>query len=55
MCLTQLTDIVLTGKDKEVHNGMILVGLNNSFDTLDHTIPLKKMKSLASNISNWMV
>ena len=33
MCLTQLTDIVLTGKDKEVHNGMILVGLNRPHDS----------------------
>ena len=39
-----LTDFVLTGMDKQMHIGMILVDLQKAFDTLDHGVLLEKMK-----------
>ena len=44
ICLTQLTDFVSTGMDKQMHTGMILVDLQKVFDTLDHGVLLEKMK-----------
>ena len=43
-CLVQLTDFILRGIDKEFHTGMILVGLQNVLDTLDHTVLLQKIE-----------
>ena len=43
-CLTQFTDFVLTGMDKQMHTGMILVDLQKAFDTLDHGVLLEKTK-----------
>ena len=39
----QLTDFVLTGMDKQMHTGMIVVDLQKAFDTLDHEVPLEKL------------
>ena len=44
ICLTQLTDFVSTGMDKQMHTGMILVDLQKVFDTLHHGVLLEKMK-----------
>ena len=44
LCLDQLTDIVTTGMDKQMHTGMILVDLQKAFDTLDNGVLLEKMK-----------
>ena len=44
LCLTQLTDFFVTGMDKQMYTGMILVHLQKAFDTLDHGILLEKMK-----------
>ena len=41
-CLVQLTDFILRGMDKGFHTGMILVGLQKAFDTLDHIVLLQK-------------
>ena len=43
-CLAQLIDFVLTGMDKQMHAGMILVDLQKAFDTLGHGDFLEKMK-----------
>ena len=43
-CQAQLTDFVLTGMDKQMHTGMIVVDLQKAFDTLDHGVLLEKMK-----------
>ena len=45
-CLVQLTDIILRGMEKGFHNGIILVDLQKTFDTIDHTILLQKMKCI---------
>ena len=42
-CQAQLTDFVLTGMDKQMHTGMIVVDLQKAFDTLDHEVPLEKL------------
>ena len=34
-CLVQLSDYFINGKDKELHTGMILINLQEAFDTLD--------------------
>ena len=47
-CLTQLTDLISTGMDKQMHPGMILVDLQKAFDTLDHRVLLERMKYLVS-------
>ena len=39
-CLAQLTDLVLTGMDKQMHTSMILLDLQKAFDTLDHGVLL---------------
>ena len=43
LCLAQLTDFVLTGLDKGMHTGMILIDLQKEFHTLDHKILLEKI------------
>ena len=43
-CLAHLTDFLLSGVNKQIHTGMILVDLQNAFDTFDHGALLKKMK-----------
>ena len=42
LCLAQLTDVVATGMDKQMHTGMILVDLQRAFDTLNHGVLLEK-------------
>ena len=37
-------DRLLTGLDKQMHIGMILVDLQKAFDTSDHGVFLEKMK-----------
>ena len=39
-----LIDFVLTGVDKQMHTGMLLVDLQKTFDTLDHGVLLKQNK-----------
>ena len=34
-CLVQLTDFVLSGLDKGMHTGMIMMDLKQVFDTID--------------------
>ena len=38
--LVELTDLILRGMDKGFHTGMILVFLQQEFNTLDYTIHL---------------
>ena len=39
-CLVELTNFILRGMDQGFHTGMILVFLQQEFNTLDHTIHL---------------
>ena len=45
-CLSQLTDMTLNGAENRKLTGMILIDLENAFDTLDHKILLNKMKCI---------
>ena len=42
-CLVQLKDFILRGTDEGFHTERILFDLQNTFDTLDHTVLLQKM------------
>ena len=55
LCLAQLTDFVVTGMDKQMHTGMILVDFQKAFDTLDQGLLLEKMKHFGSqtSVSKW--
>ena len=44
--LPQLTDFVLTGRDKGMHTDMMLIDLQKAYNTLDHKIFLEKMTCL---------
>ena len=54
-CLAQLTDFVLTGTDKQMHTGMILVDLQKLFGTLNHGFLLEKLKnfSFRTSVIKW--
>ena len=54
-CLAQLIDFVLTGMDKQMHAGMILVDLQKAFDTLGHGDFLEKMKYIGfwTSVIKW--
>ena len=45
-CLTHLTDSILEGCDKGLHTGIILIDLQNVFDTIYFEILLGKMTFL---------
>ena len=51
-CLEQLTDFVLTGIDKGMHTGKILIDLQKAFDTLERKTLLKNVTSLGFKTSN---
>ena len=46
-CLVQLTDSISREMVKEIHTGMILADLQRVFDTLNHTVLLRKMQSIS--------
>ena len=46
-CLVQLTDSISREMDKGIHTGMILADLQRVFDTLNHTVLLRKMQSIS--------
>ena len=54
-CLVQLIDLVLTGMDKQIHTGMILVDLQKAFDNLDHGDLLEEMKYFGfwTSLTKW--
>ena len=54
-CLAQSIDFVLTDMDKQMHTGMILVGLKKAFDTLDQGVLLEKVKYFAflTSVIEW--
>ena len=43
-CLAQFIDFVLTGMNKQIHTGMILVDLQKAINALDHGSLLQKME-----------
>ena len=40
--LAQLTDFALTGTDRQINTGMILIGIQKAFDTLENEVLLEK-------------
>ena len=46
LCLSFLTDKISKGFDKGLLTGMILINLQNAFDTIDHEILLQKRKAI---------
>ena len=50
-----LTDKIITGFEKGLFTGMVLIDLQKAFDTIDHQILLKKMKYLgfSKNTITW--
>ena len=54
-CLSHLSNKILQGFDEGMVTGMILIDLQKAFDTLDHDILLKKMKTMgfAENTIAW--
>ena len=44
LCLSYLNDKILKGFDNGLFTGMILIGLQKAFDTIDHNILLEKLK-----------
>ena len=51
ICLALLTNIILNGVKNGKHSGMILIDVQKAFDTLGHTILLKKMKCVIFRIN----
>ena len=54
-CLSYLHDKIAVGFEKGYHTGMILIDLQKAFDTIDHTILLKKLKYMrfSNNVILW--
>ena len=54
-CLLQLTDFILRGMGKGFYTRMILVDLQKAFDTLDHTLLLRKMECIGfkNSVIKW--
>ena len=46
LCLSFLTDKILKGFDEGLFTGMILIDLQQAFDTIDHEILLQKLKAI---------
>ena len=46
LCLSFLTDKILKGFDEGLLTGMILIGLQKGFDTINHKIRFKKLKAM---------
>ena len=56
-CLTFLHDKILSGFDKGLMTGMILIGLQKAFVTIDHGILLKKLSSISfsNHTIDWFI
>ena len=54
-CLTYLSDKILTGIDKGLMTGLILIDLQKAFDTIDHEILLQKLEHIgfSGQSINW--
>ena len=46
ICLTHLSSQILNGFEAKKSTGMILIGLQKAFDTLDNQILLKNLKNI---------
>ena len=55
LCLSYLNDKILKGFDNGLFTGMILIGLQKAFDTIDHNILLEKLKAIGfyDDTVNW--
>ena len=45
-CLSYLNDKILKGFDKGMMTGMVLIYLQNAFDTIDHDVLLQKLYAI---------
>ena len=54
-CLSYLQDKVTKGFDSGLLTGMILIDLQKAFDTIDHKIPIEKMKCIgfSNDVTKW--
>ena len=50
-----MIDFVLTGMDKRMHTSMVLIDLQEAFDTLENGVLLEKMKyfGFRTPVINW--
>ena len=54
--LAQLTDFALTGTDRQINTGMILIGIQKAFDTLENEVLLEKNEIFwFPNICSWVL
>ena len=54
-CLSYLQDKVTKGFDSGLLTGMILIDLQNAFDTIDHKILIEKNKCMgfSNDVTKW--
>ena len=52
-CLINLTDQIKLDMSKGLYVGMVLIDLQKAFDTVDHEILCKKLKSMGINSTEW--
>ena len=56
-CLSRLNDKTLKGFDKRMMTGMILIDLQNVFETIDHDVLLQKLYAIgfSKHTVNWLI
>ena len=52
-CLINLTDQIKVNMSRGLYVGMVLIDLQKAFDTVDHDILCKKLKSMGINCTEW--
>ena len=52
-CLINLTDQIKLDMSRGLYVGMVLIDLQKAFDTVDHEILCKKLKSMGINCTEW--
>ena len=52
-CLSYLNDRVLKDFDNGLSAGMILIDLQKAFDTIDHSISLRKLRTIGGHSNKY--
>lgn len=52
LCFAHSADKILKGFDKDLLTGMILIGLQKVFDTINHKVLLQKLKEIRFSEQN---